>query len=236
VELYYRIAKIRNIGQKSQFHIYIKRRYNMTDKMQILKQIKSLIFSTEEVVAENFLDIKVGDYILRVEADELAEGLPVFIVSEEGVMPAGADLAGEHVLEDGTKIVLDEAGIIVSIEKGEEPVEAPVEMPVEEEMAEEAPVEEVKEDVKDEVKEEVIAELMGRIEKLEAVVEEMMGVNKDVAEFSSAVKEKLDSFIKETPAELEFKSIKTEFKSDVVRNKEKSTDRLESIKNFRTKK
>jgi len=173
---------------------------------------------------------------LRVEADELAEGLPVFIVSEEGVMPAGADLAGEHVLEDGTKIVLDEAGIIVSIEKGEEPVEAPVEMPVEEEMAEEAPVEEVKEDVKDEVKEEVIAELMGRIEKLEAVVEEMMGVNKDVAEFSSAVKEKLDSFIKETPAELEFKSIKTEFKSDVVRNKEKSTDRLESIKNFRTKK
>ncbi len=208
----------------------------MTDKMQILKQIKSLIFSTEEVVAENFLDIKVGDYILRVEADELAEGLPVFIVSEEGVMPAGADLAGEHVLEDGTKIVLDEAGIIVSIEKGEEPVEAPVEMPVEEEMAEEAPVEEVKEDVKDEVKEEVIAELMGRIEKLEAVVEEMMGVNKDVAEFSSAVKEKLDSFIKETPAELEFKSIKTEFKSDVVRNKEKSTDRLESIKNFRTKK
>jgi hypothetical protein len=211
----------------------------MADKMQILKQIKSLIFSTEEpTTSETFKDLKVGENILRVEAEELAEGLQAYLVTEDGLIPVGPELAGEHVLEDGTKITLDEAGVIVKIEVGEAPVE--VETPVEEELAEVPVEEEVKEEVKDEVKEEVkdevIAELMGRIEKLEAVVEEMIGVNKEVAEFSSIIKGKLDTFIKDTPADLEFKSVKTEFKSDVTRGKEKANDRLESIKNFRMKK
>jgi hypothetical protein len=203
------------------------------DKKNILKEIKSLIFSTDEK-KEMFKDAKVGELIIRVEAEEFAEGLQVLLVTEDGVIPAGADLAGEHLLEDGTKITLDEAGVITKVEKTDElPVEAPV---VEEELEEEMPVkEEEKEELVEEVKDEVVAELTARIEKLEAVVEEMLALSKDVAQFSKKVEDKLDNFIKDTPAELEFKSVKSQYNNDVKRNAEKTNDRLESIKNFRKK-
>lgn len=216
----------------------------MANRLEILKEIKNLIFSeTEDKTPEAFKDAKVGDYIIRVEADDFAEGLQVYIVTEEGVIPASPELAGEHLLEDGTKIVLDENGVIVSVEKTEEaPVEAPV---VEEEMAEEEEVkeelteevkEEIKEELTEEVKDEVVAELTARVEKLEAVIEEMLALNKDVAEFSKTVENKLNDFIKDTPAELEFKSIKSHYKNDVKRNTEKVNDKLEELRKFRTKK
>jgi hypothetical protein len=208
--------------------------------IDIIKEIKSLLFTNEEV---KFKDAKVGDLIIRVEAEEFVEGLPVFVVTEDGIIPASPEMAGEHVLEDGTKIVLDEAGVIVSVEAVTEEEIVAAEMPVvEEEMAEEAEVkeeevkEEMEDEVKEEIKEEVISELMGRIEKLEAVVEEMLAMNKEVAQFSRVVEDKLNGFIKDTPAEMEFKSIKSQYQTDVRKNVETKTNKLEEIRNFRQKK
>ena len=258
-----RSLKNRKIRRSDDNYIYIKRNKLIMDKMNILKEIKSLIFSeNKEEMA--FKEAKVGDLIIRVEGDEFAEGQQVSIVTEDGLIPASPEMAGEHVLEDGTKLVLDEAGVIVSVEKAEAEVEAEV---VEEEMAEEevkveeTNMEEVKEEVKEEIKEELaeevveevkekveekleeekpeddkVAELTSRIEALESAIEEMLALNKEVAEFSNAIKEKLETFVDETPAQLEFKSIKDTYKPTVKENKAKSDDRLESIRNFRMKK
>lgn len=208
------------------------------DKKNILKEIKSLIFSTtEEVEEKTFKDVKVGDYILRIEADEFVEGLQVMIVTEDGVIPAGPELAGEHVLEDGTKLTLDENGVIVKVEMVEAPTEVVAEMPTEE-MAEEE--EEMVEHPEEEEEmggmEKRMSDMEKKIEEMEKFIDEMLSATKDTANFSSVVMEKLDNFIKDTPAQLEFKSIKSQYKSDVKRNNETKIDRLESIKNLRMKK
>jgi len=232
-------------------------------RMEILKEIKNLIFSeqTEEL---KFVDAKSGDLILRVDGEEFAEGLPLLVVTEDGVAPAAP---GEYLLDDGRTIVTDEAGLITEVRAAES--EEVVEAPVEEELAEEVVEEEVKEtmteDVKEEIKEEVkeeladevveevkdkveekleeekpedekVAELTARIEALEGQIEEMLALTKDVAQFSSAVQSKLDTFVDETPAVLEFKSIKDTYKPTVKENKSKREDKLEAIRNFRLKK
>ena len=71
---------------------------------------------------------------------------------------------------------------------------------------------------------------------MEAEIKEMIGINEEMAKFSSHVLSKIDGFVKDTPAQLEFQSIKSAYKSDVIERKEKSTSGLESIKNIRTKK
>ena len=88
----------------------------------------------------------------------------------------------------------------------------------------------------EEVKEDVVAELAARVEKLESAIEEMLALSKDVAEFSKNVEDKLDNFIKDTPAELEFKSIKSQYKTDVKRNVETKNDKLAELRQFRLKK
>jgi ankyrin len=235
-------------------------------RLEILKEIKSLIFSDEKV--EAFKDAKVGDYILRVEADEFAEGLQVYIVTEDGVTPTPPELAGEHVLEDGTKITLDESGIITKVEAGEAVEEEVVEEELAEEVVEEEKpeedeklAEEVKEEIKEEIKEElaeevkedvkekveekleeekpedeVVAALTERIEKLESDIEEMLALTKETAQFSSIVNEKLGKFVENTPAELEFKSVKSQYQSTVKRNLDKKGDKLEELRKFRINK
>lgn len=216
----------------------------MANRFEILKEIKNLIFS-ETPTETKFKDAKVGDLIIRVDGEEFAEGLPVFVVTEDGVIPASPEMAGEHLLEDGTKIVLDESGVIVSVEAPTEEVEATIEEEMEEvEEVKEEMADEVKEEIKEEIKEELaeevgddkVAELTSRIEMLESQIEEMLALTKDTAQFSSDVKEKLDSFVADTPAEEKFKSIKSQYKSDIKRKVETKTDRLEELRKFRLKK
>lgn len=101
------------------------------DKQETLvEKIRLLVFG-EEVVAEEFLDVKTSEgVVLRVS--ELKEGETVTIVSEDGIIPAD-NL--EYVLEDGSKLVLDESGVIVSIEVATEE-DAVEDAPAEEEMSE----------------------------------------------------------------------------------------------------
>jgi hypothetical protein len=209
------------------------------DKANILKQIKDLIKFSAEVVENKFLDAKLvdGETIVRVEADELAVGLPLLVITEDGLIPAPT---GEHTLEDGTVVVVDEAGIITAITPREEEVEAPevVEEALEEVVEEEEKEEVLEEEVKDEIIEEMKKKLLSmeeRVAEVEKMMSEMLPVMKESAQFSSTVLDKLDNFVKDTPAQLEFQSIKSEYKNAVEKNKESKVSGLEGIKNMRKK-
>jgi hypothetical protein len=275
----------------------------MKDKKTILSEIKDLIFGTEK----KFMDLKSGEYIIRVEGDsEIAEKMPVFMVTPDGLMPMEdgeyplddkamkifvvggmidkveeeeemADEAevnveddvmemAETTLMDGTKVKVEgdvAVGNAVTVEVDGEYIKAPegqhnladgrvifvdaegkineIETPdtrtVEEELevaVEAAPFVDENGDL---VKEKPsMDDLMARLIKCEEVINEMMSAQKEMSTFSKEVGDKIDEFIKDTPAELEFKSLKTEFNRGVVIEKNKVENNLEAIKNIRAKK
>jgi hypothetical protein len=274
----------------------------MKDKKTILGEIKNLIFGTEK----KFMDLKSGEYIIRVEGDsEIAEKMPVFMVTPDGLMPMEdgeyplddkamkifvvggmidkveeEEMADEEevnveddvmemaetTLMDGTKVKVEgdvAVGNAVTVEVDGEYIKAPegqhnladgrvifvdaegkineIETPdtrtVEEELevaVEAAPFVDENGDL---VKEKPsMDDLMARLIKCEEVISEMMSAQKEMSTFSKEVGDKIDEFIKDTQAELEFKSLKTEFNRGVVVEKNKVENNLEAIKNIRAKK
>lgn len=142
----------------------------MADDKNLLEKVKELIFTDE--VEETFLDVKTSDgVVLRVS--EVKEGETVTIISEDGENVSGA---AEYILEDGSTVVVDESGVITSVEEAAEEVEEVVE---EEEMAEEEVVEEV---VEANPLEDKVAKLEESIEKILAQFEK---VNEQVEKFAA---------------------------------------------------
>jgi hypothetical protein len=150
----------------------------MNEKLQKIAQILGITLSNE-VVETLAAESKLMDGTrIFTEADAFIVGSAVQIETEEGMIPAPA---GEHQMEDGNIIVVDEAGVIVEIKVPEtEEVE-------EEELAEEEVVEE------EEIEEEKFAfgkkdydEMMERIQKLEEVllgaVQALSNTNKELTE------------------------------------------------------
>ena len=110
----------------------------------ILDRIMVKLGIAEEPVAVELAQVKTEDGQAIFEADTFGIGEAVFIVTEDGKIPAPA---GEFALEDGNIIEVDENGTIVEIAKKEE--EKPEAEIVEEEVvAEDMPM-------KDEIKEEM---------------------------------------------------------------------------------
>lgn len=222
------------------------------NKEEILNKIKGILnFSTD--VVENFLDAKLedGTTIVRVEGEELAVGLPLLVVTEEGTIPAPE---GEHILEDGTKVIVDAEGVITALEAPEATetpeVEVEVELGAESEgealeMAEEAS-EEATEDMEDKepevdkmgAMEEKLKAIEMQVADLQEVVKEMVAANEEMANFSKITLKKVNDFIESAPADLNFKAIE-EIKGSTdlkfSESKKKAIDSLESIKNIRKK-
>jgi hypothetical protein len=96
-----------------------------------------------EPVAVELEQVKTEDGQAIFEADAFEVGQAVFIVTEDGKIPAPA---GEFAMEDGNIVEVDENGVIVEIAKKEAEVE-------EEEIVEE--VEAQNDIMKDEIKEEM---------------------------------------------------------------------------------
>lgn len=130
-----------------------------------------------------------------VEAEAFEPGFPVFIVNAEDGTKTLAP-AGEHTLEDGTVIKVDEEGKLV--EKSETEMEDELEVPevpeveVKVEAAEEVPAEEVKEEVKDDIKE--------AMKKLAMIVEEVAKEVTDIKTEMSDMKAKYEKFSKSAAA------------------------------------
>jgi len=143
-----------------------------------------------------------------IEAEEMAEGNEIFIVTEEEriAMPVG-----EYQLEDGQILIVEEEGIIASVgaaeEAPEEEVEASEEVAEEisEELSEES-TEESTEEVELEEKEEMgyatkeeLAEVKDMIEEIKAMIEKKEEMSEDVSEeVQEEVKEELSAVEKVT--------------------------------------
>ena len=103
----------------------------MNENKTLVEKIRVLVFGEEEIEVA-FLDVKTSEgIVLRVS--EIKEGETVVIISEDGEIPTDAL---EYILEDGTKITVDEAGVITTIEAVESDEETPTDTPVDEEMSE----------------------------------------------------------------------------------------------------
>lgn len=64
-----------------------------------------------------FKDIKLQDgTVLRIDGEEPAQGAPVFVIDENGETPAPN---GEHIMEDGSMIVVAD-GVIAEVKPKEE--------------------------------------------------------------------------------------------------------------------
>lgn len=177
------------------------------DTKEKIAAISKIVFGSEEVVEETFLDVKTSDgVVLRVS--ELAEGATVTIISEDGENVSGA---AEYVLEDGVTIVVDDSGVITSMTEGEETEEV-----VEEEEMSEEEVEEVN------PLEERVAQLEDGINQILSKfseVSEAMKSNSDaIAKFSEAPADEEIKVNKKTPIEL------------------KKSNAIEGLRNFRNKK
>jgi len=200
------------------------------DRKNILKQIKNLIKFSEH----KFIDAKLTDNetIVQAEGDTFEVGAQLSLVTPDGLIPAPA---GEHTTLEGVKIYVDEAGIITEIETVEL-CEMP-EMPaaVEETLAEVDEEVQVEDENVENMYKKKMEEMEARIAEVEKMMNEMLPVVKQASEFSNDVLTKLDTFVKETPAEVQFSSIKSEYKEFVRDNKERKSNGLEGIKNIRKK-
>jgi len=134
-----------------------------------------------------------------IEAEEMAQGNEIFIVTEEEriAMPIG-----EYQLEDGQVLIVEEEGIIASVGAAEE---APEEVEASEEVAEEISEElseESTEEVELEEKEEMGYATKEELAEVKDMIEEIKAMIKDKEEMSEEpqeeVKEELSAVEKVT--------------------------------------
>jgi hypothetical protein len=123
---------------------------NMDLKNQILVALG--LDSKEEEISLSFQAKLEDGTIIVSEADELAEGVDISVLAEDGsVLPLPA---GEYRTEDALLVVVEEEGIVASVSQEEAPAEDEVSEEVVEE-EEEVAMEEVEEEV---LEEEVVEE------------------------------------------------------------------------------
>jgi hypothetical protein len=142
---------------------------------------------------------KLADGKTVVEAEEFAPGMDLMVVAEDGSKSPAP--AGEHVTESGKKVVVDEAGKIVSIEEAKEESEgASIEIEVEKaaapvKMAEEGPIDgsEPEAPKKEDAVEEKIAEVM---KKVMAAMEPMIAEMADMKAKIAKMEEQYSKFAK----------------------------------------
>jgi hypothetical protein len=154
-----------------------------------LEQIKSLLFSDEvateqsqEVVEVEFAEGVLADGSI-VKFDKLEAGGLITLVTPDGEVPAPV---GEHELEDGTKIVIVEQGVIAEVEMPEAEVEIEVESEMSVDPGDEQPEEVVIADVQADRFAEISEQFEAKISEVNAKVELLNEVTKKMVEFMDA--------------------------------------------------
>ena len=145
--------------------------------------------------------VKLIDGVTTVEYERLEPGFPLFVIAEDGSTKSPAP-KGEHTLEDGTVITVDESGMIMEVSSKEE--EAPeTEAPAAEETVvevsgEAAPMEDPKVSVA--MEEAIVEKVIEKVgEKMKAIFEAVEEVAKEVStikEEMGAMKTKMEKFSK----------------------------------------
>jgi len=170
---------------------------------EMLKRIQTLLNTRVE------LEDRKLDNGTVISADQFAEGQPVFIVTEDERIPMPI---GEYMMEDGSMLVVEEEGVIASINaQEEEEVEEVAEEVVEEEMSEVKEPKKVVESTvvethfsdeqKSELVEAILSSVNPLIEELQNKVSELeakLSVE-EVEVQEEVVEEKLSKAFKHTP-------------------------------------
>ena len=191
--------------------------------MNTIRDLVKKHFNLQE--KQSFMTIKTADGALTLEYDgeALAEGLAIFVVTEDGNVAAPD---GEHMLEGGVTIRTTD-GKIEAIMETTMAEQTPM---LEEEM--EATPEEVVEEVADTVKEVISEEVISAVtEAVAEVVEEMM---KKHEEKMIALESKFNSFSAAPAAEktiVGHPSTRTEFSKSLNQD---LVDKFIAIKNQKT--
>ena len=141
---------------------------------------------------------KLIDGVTAIEYERLEPGFPVFVISEDGTTKTPAP-AGEHMLEGGIKIEVDETGTIMEVSsEGEEPeAEAPeVAEDVVEVAGEEMPTEEKVDVAMEEIMPIVEEKIAEKMKMIFEVVEEVAKEVATIKEEMGAMKTKMEKFSK----------------------------------------
>lgn len=177
---------------------------------EMLKRIQTLLNTRVE------LEDRKLDNGTVIFADEFAEGQPVFIVTEDERIPMPV---GEYQMEDGSMLVVEEEGVIASINAAEEVVEDEVEEVVEEVEEEMSEVKEPKkvvestviethfsEEQKSELVEAILSSVNPLIEELQNKVTELEAkLSQEVVEENLSKEENLSAEVKEEKLSKTFK-------------------------------
>lgn len=162
-----------------------------------LNQIRTILGLQIKLASEKLKDGKTV-----VEAEEFVPGAELFVVAEDGSKSPAP--AGEHITESGKKVVVDEAGKIVSVEEVEsESKDGKVEVEVETasqpvKMAEDAPIDgsEPEAPIKDKVEEKIQEKVEEAMKKMMAAMEPMLKDMADMKEKMAKMEEKYSAFAK----------------------------------------
>ena len=220
---------------KEELRELVKKHFNLTDATAEVKEEMSDVAS-EQIFGE--ISTADGELTLTYEGEELSVGLPIFVKTDDGNVPAPD---GEHALEGGV-FIKTEGGAIVEISEGE--IEAQEEEEVvateEEKMSEETTETESEENFEEhedemEEKEEIveaIAEIViPIIEEMKKEIEEMKS---KFSETESKVQEfALAPAVERTKAEIKNRNhskIDTSF-NPLTDDKKKQFERLLKIRN-----
>ena len=152
--------------------------------MDLKKQILSALgLDKEEEINLEFQAKLIDGTIVVSKADELAEGVEVMILAEDGsTMPVPV---GTYETEDGVEFKVEKEGIVASIEKKETEEE-------EEETEEKEEVEAVEEEMSEEVENENF-DKNALIEEIGVVIKELLEeVRSDVSRLSAELEEMKD--------------------------------------------
>jgi len=188
---------------------------------------------TEETAEMSFGEIKSadGELTLAYEGEELAQGLPIFVVTGEGNIPAPD---GEHALEGGITIVTADGKIeaITKTEEGEVDVELPAEVEAEEheeKMADHSDEEEMEEEDEEamEEEEEMMDDKEEIIVALADVVKEMMEeLEEKMTKKMSEMEEKYSAF---ASAPASKKTLPSQFKKESAEENFNHKSMIESL-------
>lgn len=184
------------------------------EKLNILKEKLKSILSFSDIKEEKMLDALLQDGTkVRVDGETLEVGAAVFVVAEDGTEQPAPD--GEHVLEDGTTIVVIE-GKISEIR------------PIEAEKVEDKMVEgEKKQEMVDLP---VVGDIETRVATLEMKVGEMLGLIQNILDDHMDLYEEqktLQQEFSKIPGERAIENKKTPF------NSEFSIDKNDELKKIR---
>ena len=166
----------------------------MTYKLK-LNQVREVLGMEVKLEA-----VKLIDGVTTVEYERLEPGFPLFVIAEDGTTKTPAP-AGEHTLEDGTTIEVDNAGMIMEVSAKEEEIteEAPVaDATVVEVSGEEMPMEDPKVSVamEDTIVERVTEKVAETMKAIFEAVEEVAKEVSTIKEEMGAMRTKMEKFSK----------------------------------------